>query len=146
MTSSTLVSHLLSGSQPHECLLDIADMMDKEDAIGDDWRKLWTDLVNRPLNEAVAQHRPERPTIYTLKLWVRSGKRSEATVGRLIKALSAVYRNDAAERLEEYVQVGMLCYFFFFCMYVYDYFKYRSAAMVQVQIMVSSGHLCCMKI
>ena len=91
-------------------------MMDKEDDMGDDWRKLWTDLVNRPLNEAVAQHRPEGPTIYTLKLWVRSGKRSQATVGRLIKALSDAYRNDAAEVLEEYAQVNMQCYCFFrFC-------------------------------
>ena len=112
VTSSTLISHLLTGSQPHECLLKIAAMMDKEDAMGDDWRMLWSELVHRPLDEAVVKHQPEGPTIYTLKLWVRGGKQSEATVGRLIKALSNVHRTDAAEVLEEYVQVSMQCYYF----------------------------------
>ena len=88
-------------------------MMDKEDAMGDDWRMLWSELVHRPLDEAVAKHQPEGPTIYTLKLWVRGGKRSNATVGRLIKVLSDVYRNDAAEVLEEYARVSMQCYCFF---------------------------------
>ena len=108
VTSSTLISHLLAGSQPHECLLKVASLMDKEDAMGDDWRKLWTELVKRPLNESVARHQPEGPTIYTLTLWVRGGKPSEVTVGRLIKALSAVYRNDTAAVLEEYAQVCVL--------------------------------------
>ena len=112
VTSSTLISHLVTGSQPHECLLKIAAMMDKEDAMGDDWRKLWSELVHRPLNETVVKHQPEGPTIYTLKLWVRGGKQSESTVGRLIKALSNVHRNDAAEVLEEYAQVSMQCYYF----------------------------------
>ena len=62
--------------------------------------------MQRPLDEAVANRCPEGPTICTLKLWVRGSKRSEATVGRLIKALSNVYRNDAAEVLEEYAQVS----------------------------------------
>ena len=107
VTSSTLISHLLAGSQPHECLLKIAAMMDEEDDMGDDWRKLWTELVRRPLNESVAKCRQEGPTIYTLKLWVRRGKPSEATVGRLLKALSDVYRNDVAAVLEVYAQVGV---------------------------------------
>ena len=46
-------------------------MMDEEDDMGDDWRKLWSELVQRPLDEAVAKCRPEGPTVYTLKLWVR---------------------------------------------------------------------------
>ena len=106
VTSSTLISHLLSGSQPHECLLEVAGMMDEEDDMGDDWTRLWSELVHRPLDEAVAKRRPEGPTIYTLKLWVRGGNPSEATVGRLIKALSDVYRNDAAAVLKEYAQVS----------------------------------------
>ena len=107
VTSSTLISHLLSSSQPHECLLEVAGMMDEEDDMGDDWRRLWSELVQRPLDEAVAKRQPEGPTIYTLKSWVRGIKhRSEATVGRLIKALSDVYRNDAAAVLEEYAQVS----------------------------------------
>ena len=90
--------------------------------------------------EAVAKHHPEGPTIYTLKLWVKAIEPSETTVGRLIKALSAVYRNAAAEVLEEYCQVNMQCYCFFsfFC----DWFNYRPTMMIQVQNMVSSGYLC----
>ena len=113
VTSTTLISHLLAGPQPHECLLKIAAMMDEEDGMGDNWRKLWTELVKRPLNETIAKCQQEGPTIYTLKLWVRGGKPSEATVGRLIKALSAVYRNDAAAVLEEYAGVSVLDYCFF---------------------------------
>ena len=112
MTSSTLISHLLPGSQPHECLLEIGALMDKEDAMGDDWRKLWTELVKRPLDEAVVKNQPEGPTIYTLKLWVRGSKVTEATVGKLINALSKAYRNDAAEVLEKYTQVSVQCYCF----------------------------------
>ena len=72
MTWSTPISHLLAGSPPHECFLKIAAMMDEEDAMGDDWRKLWSELVKQPLDEAVAKQNPEGPTIYTLKLWVKA--------------------------------------------------------------------------
>lgn len=106
MSSSTLISHLLVGPQPHECLLSVANIMDEKDDMCDDWRRLWSELVNRPLDEAVAKQQPAGPTIFTLKRWVRMSKPKDTTVGKLIKALSAVYRNDAAEMLEQYVQVS----------------------------------------
>ena len=104
--SSSLTSYLHVGSQPHECLLKVACMMDEEDNIGDDWRKLWSELLKQPLSED-AKHQTEGPTIYTLEMWAEGCHPSEATVGRLIRVLSAVYRNDAAEILLEYAKVSM---------------------------------------
>ena len=103
MTSASLLSALLEG--PHECLVKVALRMDREDI--DDWQKLWSELVKQPMDEAVAKYHPEGPTIYTLKLWVKAVEPSETTVGRLIKALSAIYRNDAAEVLLECAQVSL---------------------------------------
>jgi hypothetical protein len=83
--------------------------MDEDDVMGDDWRRLWAELVKRPLEETIVKEvkaQPGGPTLYTLKLWVRGSRNpSEATIGSLIETLSKVYRNDVAEVLQKYIQV-----------------------------------------
>ena len=87
------------------CLLAVSKLLDEDDDLGDDWRKLWSELLNRPLNEDVVSKKCVSPTLYVLKRWCMRVTPNEATIGRLIKALSAIYRNDVACVLEEYCQV-----------------------------------------
>ena len=82
------------------CLLAVSKLH-----LGDDWRRLWSELLDRPLNEDVVSKKCVSPTLYVLKRWCRMVIPNEATIERLIKALSAIYRNDVACVLEEYCQV-----------------------------------------
>ena len=87
------------------CMLAVSKLLDEDDDLGDDWRRLWSELLNRPLNEDVVSKKCVSPTLYVLKRWCRMVIPNGATLGRLIKALSAIYRNDVACVLEEYCQV-----------------------------------------
>ncbi|XP_062512026.1 uncharacterized protein LOC134187874 [Corticium candelabrum] len=91
------------------CLLAVSKLLDEDDDLGDDWRRLWPELLNRPLNEDVVSKKCVSPTLYVLKRWCRMVIANEATIGRLIKALSAIYRNDVACVLEEYCQSSDTC-------------------------------------
>ena len=106
----TLVSYMtpvksLIDEPTATCLLAVSKLLDEDDDLGDDWRRLWSELLNRPLNEDVVSKKCVSSTLYVLKRWCRMVIPNEATIGRLIKALSAIYRNDVACVLEEYCQV-----------------------------------------
>lgn len=105
---SSPVKRLL-GDSPSECLVQVACLLDKEDEMGDDWRRLWPKLTGRRLDEEMLlriRNKAEGPTMFTLKRWVQMAKSSEATVGKLMEALGGIYRNDGAEILEQYIEVG----------------------------------------
>ena len=104
--STTPISHLLSDTHVQECLLRVTEVMDKEDdIICDDWRSLWCDLLQCPLNEEMKTKIRETtsPTLYVMKKWMR--KSTSATVGKLIELLSAIYQNDVADILMKYLNV-----------------------------------------
>lgn len=85
---------------------EIAAILDQEDEMmGDDWRRLWKELIDRPLDETTVKAMKGHPTKFMLTLWCRTKKSTEATVERLIAALNAIYRNDVAEMVEKYVEV-----------------------------------------
>ena len=84
------------------CFLEVSKHLDEDDDLGDNWRRLWSELLNRPLNEDVVRKRSEGPTCFLLKQWCRMKPPSEATIGRLMKALNAIYRNDVARVLEKH--------------------------------------------
>ena len=105
--SQTPISHLLNDAHVHECLQKVAEVMDKEDdIICDDWRSLWCDLLEQPLTEEMKTKIRETasPTLYVLKKW--TCKSTSATVGKLIERLSAIYRNDVADSLMKFLNVG----------------------------------------
>ena len=107
---STAVEALIK-NPPHECILEVARLLDKPDEMGDDWRRLWSVLINRPLNESMVRARREGPTCFVLSRWCQMKPTSQATVERLIEALNDIFRNDVARCLEEYCQVRtMLLY------------------------------------
>ncbi len=87
-------------------MLDVSKYLDEADDLGDDWRRLWKQLLERPLEEDVARKNSKSPTLYILRRWCRMKHPSEATIGQLMKALNAIYRNDVACVLEEYCQVS----------------------------------------
>ena len=72
----------------------------------DDWRRLWSELIQRDLDVGMVKQQAESPTVFTLKRWCRMVPSESATIGKLIAALSAIYRNDVAEKLTEYVKVA----------------------------------------
>ena len=87
------------------CLHEVAKILDKNDIMGDNWRRLWPKLLDRPLEEQVAMRHEKGPTMFTLMLWCRAKPPTKATVGQLIKALNAIYRNDVAGILEKHIKV-----------------------------------------
>ena len=104
MTYSSPVEPMLV--EPIEgCLVEMAKLLDEEDDMGDDWRRLWSELIDRPLNEVMVRGKQEGPTLFLLKRWCRMRSRSEATIGRLIAALTAIYRNDIARLLRACCEV-----------------------------------------
>ena len=105
MTLSTSVSKLLCGPQPHACLVEVATLLDEEDPIEDDWRRLWSELTQRDVDVNIIKRQSESPTVFTLKRWCRMVPPESATIGKLIATLSAIYRNDVAEKLTESVKV-----------------------------------------
>ena len=108
MTLSTSVSKLLCDPQPHACLAKIASLLDEEDPMEDDWRRLWSELIRRDLNVDMVKQQGGSPTIFTLRRWCRMAPSESATIGTLVAALSSIYRNDMAEKLTEYVKVQQL--------------------------------------
>lgn len=88
-----------------QCMEEISCLLDQDDEIGDDWRRLWPELLKKPLNETVVSQKKEGPTRFLLKLWCRMKPPSERTVGHLIQALNAIYRNDVARNVEKYCKV-----------------------------------------
>jgi hypothetical protein len=97
---STPVQDLI-GCIPAQCIVEMSKILDQPDDMEDDWRRLWSELLNRPVKEVVSQ-KEEGPTRFLLTLWCRSNPPSEATIGHLIKALNAIYRNDVARMMEKY--------------------------------------------
>ena len=87
------------------CLLEVSKCLDEDDDLGDDWRRLWSELLNRPLNEDMVRKRGEGPTLFLLKRWCSMKPPSEATIGRLMKALNAIYRNNVARELQRHVDI-----------------------------------------
>jgi GTPase SAR1 family protein len=104
VTQSTDVSVLLCGYQPHACLMEVARSLDKYDPMKDDWRRLWSHLTRRDGDVNLVKEQSESPTIYTLRMWCRMAPLKSATVGRLVAALSAIYRNDVASKLSGYIE------------------------------------------
>ncbi|XP_062504591.1 uncharacterized protein LOC134181346 isoform X1 [Corticium candelabrum] len=96
----------LTGNSTASCMLDVSKYLDEADDLGDDWRRLWKQLLERPLEEDVARKNSKSPTLYILRRWCRMKHPSEATIGQLMKALNAIYRNDVACVLEEYCQTS----------------------------------------
>jgi hypothetical protein len=96
---STPVKTLIGGT-PSQCIVEMSSILDQADDMEDDWRRLWSELLNRPVKEVVSQ-KEEGPTRFLLTLWCRANPPSQATVGHLIKALNAIYRNDVASLLEK---------------------------------------------
>lgn len=91
-----------------ECLIKIAEILDEYDPMGDDWRRLWSELIGSSLSEPQVRSRKEGPTMFVLKKWSHMRPPAEATVGQLIRAFSAIYRNDVAEILEMHTKVRLL--------------------------------------
>ena len=98
----------LIGDTPSQCIVEVSKVLDKPDKLGDDWRRLWSELLlNRPFNEEVVSQMEEGPTHFLLKVWCRTKPPSQATVGHLIEALNSIYRNDVARILEKCCKVGI---------------------------------------
>ncbi|XP_062512447.1 uncharacterized protein LOC134188266 [Corticium candelabrum] len=102
---STPVEALIK-NPPHECILEVARLLDKPDEMGNSWRRLWFVLIDRPFNESMFRAMREGPTCFVLTRWCQMKPTSQATVERLIKALNDIFRNDVARCLEEYCQVA----------------------------------------
>jgi hypothetical protein len=102
LNSSSPVASLIKDPL-HRGLLEVTQILDKKDVMGDDWRRLWTELLKRPIEEQLATECEIGPTLFTLMLWCRSKPQSVTTAGNLIKALNAIYRNDVAGILEKYI-------------------------------------------
>ena len=97
----------LIGDTPSQCIVEMSKVLDQRDDMEDDWRRLWSELLKRPLNEVVVSQKKEGPTQFLLKLWCRTKPPSQATVGHLIEALNSIYRNDIARIMEKYCKVGI---------------------------------------
>ena len=102
-SSSSVASLIEDPSVPY--LHEVAKILDKIDIMGDNWRRLWSELLDRPLEEQLAMRHEKGPTMFTLMLWSCAKPPTEATVGQLIKALNAIYRNDVAGILEKHIKV-----------------------------------------
>ena len=102
----TPVQDLIGG--PHsQCIVEMSKVLDRPDKMGDDWRRLWSELLNRPFNEEVVSRTEEGPTHFLLKLWCRTKPPSQATVAHLVEALNSMYRNDVARIVGKYCKVGI---------------------------------------
>ena len=97
----------LIGDTPSQCVVEMSKVLNQPDDVGDDWQRLWSELLDRRLLEEVASQKKEGPTRFLLKLWCRSKPPAQATVGNLIQALNSIYRNDVARNVEKYCKVGI---------------------------------------
>ena len=99
----------LIGDTPSQCIVEMSKVLDQPDDMGDDWRRLWSELLNRPLKEEVVCQKKEGPTRFLLRLWCRTKPPSQASVRHLIEALNSIYRNDVARLVGKYCKVSMTC-------------------------------------
>jgi hypothetical protein len=102
---STPVQDLI-GCIPAQCIVEMSEILDQPDEMEDDWRRLWSQLLHRPLKEEAVSQKTEGPTQFLLKIWCRSKPPSQSTVGHLIEALNSIYRNDVAGIVEKYCEVS----------------------------------------
>ena len=93
------------GDNPCQCIIELSKALDQLDDMEDDWRRLWSELLKRPLNEEVVSQKKEGPTQYLLKRWCQAKPPCEATVGCLIQKLNSIHRNDVARIVEKYCKV-----------------------------------------
>lgn len=100
----------LIGDSPSPCIVEMSEMLDGDHEMRDDWRCLWSELLDRELNEEVARQTKEGPTRFVLKLWCQKTSPSEATIEHLITALNAMRRNDVARAVEKYCKVRKECW------------------------------------
>ena len=47
----------LIGDTPSQCVVEMSKVLDQPDDVGDDWRRLWSELLDRPLNEEAHKER-----------------------------------------------------------------------------------------
>ena len=97
----------LIGDHPSQCTVEMSTILDQPDDVGDDWRRVWSELLDKPLNEEVASQKEEGPTCFVLKLWCRMKPPSQATVRHLVKALNSIERNDVARIVQKHCKVGI---------------------------------------
>ena len=86
-------------------MIEMSKALDQLDDMEDDWRRLWSELLKRPLNEEVVSQKKEGPTQYLLKRWCQAKPPCEATVGHLIQKLNSIHRNDVARIVGKYCKV-----------------------------------------
>ena len=86
-------------------MIEMSKALDQLDDMEDDWRRLWSELLKRPLNEEVVSQKKEGPSQYLLKRWCQANPPCEATVGRLTQKLNSIHRNDVARIVEKYCKV-----------------------------------------
>ena len=97
----------LIGDTPSQCIVDISKVLDQSDDMEDDWRRLWSELLNRPVYEEVVSEKEEGPTRYLLKRWCKAKPPHEATIGCLMQKLNSIHRNDVARIVEKYCKVSI---------------------------------------
>ena len=108
MTYATPVQDLI-GDTPSQCIVEMSKVLDQPDDMEDDWRRLWSELLNRPLKEEVVSQKKESPTQYLLKRWCQATPPSQASVRHLIEALNSIHRNDVARLVGKYCKVSITC-------------------------------------
>ena len=86
-------------------MIEVSRALNQLDDMKDDWRRLWSELLNRPLNEEVVSQKKEGPIQYLLKRWCQAKPPRETTVGFLIQKLNSTHRNDVARIVEKYCKV-----------------------------------------
>ena len=58
MSYATPVQDLI-GDSPSQCVVEISRVLDQPDKMEDDWRRVWSELLNRPFNEEVVSQTEE---------------------------------------------------------------------------------------
>ena len=101
---ATPVEDLL-GDPADPCILKIAELLDQTDDMGNDWRRLWSEILNRSPNDVTIYLKGEGPTLCLLKMWCKMKLTSAATIGQLIKALNKINRHDIVMVIEGYCKV-----------------------------------------
>ena len=84
----------------------MSKVLDQPDDMEDDWRQLWSELLNRPLNQESVRQKKGGPTQYLLKRWCQAKPPCEATLGCLIQKLNSIHRNDVARIVEKHCMVS----------------------------------------
>ena len=98
----------LIGDTPGQCIVEMSEVLDQIDDMDDDWRRLCSELLNRPHDDEVVSQKKDGPTHFLLKLWCRMMPPSQATVAHLIEALNSTNRNDVARIVGKYCKVDIV--------------------------------------